>query len=99
MGEAESVLTAMTACSSGLEPASSPRVEFLPVADDLFDHGPYLVDLDGVDDEVLSFVAVFLRCQFEAVGYLFDTVVKNVREAYQYGSRHVPNGQFVHQFP
>ena len=30
MGEAESVLTAMTACSSGLEPASRPKLNFLP---------------------------------------------------------------------
>ena len=75
------------------------QVEFLAMADDLFYHGTYLVDLNGINDEILSFVVIFLGSLLEAIAGFLDTVVQNVGNPYQYGSRQVPNGQFVHQFP
>ena len=44
----------------GLRPCLKSEVELASVADDLLHHGLHLVHLDGIDDEVLAFVAVFL---------------------------------------
>ena len=69
------------------------------MADDLFYYGTYLVDLNGINDKILSFVVIFLGCLLEAVAGFLDTVVQDVGETNQYRGRHVPDGQFVHQFP
>ena len=60
------------------------EVELLAVADDFFHYGAHLVDLDGVDDEVLRLVSVFLGGNLEAAGSLLDAVVQDVREADQH---------------
>ena len=83
----------------GFRAGFQPEVELLAVADHFFHDGAYLVDLDGIDDEVFSFEAIFLGRFLEAVACLFDAVVQDVGEPHQHGSRHVAHGQFVHQFP
>jgi hypothetical protein len=50
-----------------------------------------------VNDKVLAFVAVLLCGNLEALRNLFNPVVKNVRETYQYGCRHIAQGELVHE--
>ena len=52
----------------------------------------HLVDLDRIDDEVLAFVSIFLLGFLEATGCLLDTIVENVGESEQHGSRDVAQG-------
>ena len=54
------------------------------MADDLFYYGTYLVDLNGINDKILSFVVIFLGCLLEAVASFLDTVVQDVGETNQY---------------
>ena len=56
------------------------KVIFLAVADNFFDHGAHLVDLDGVDYKVFGFVVILFGCLVEAVRGLFDTVIQYVGE-------------------
>ena len=75
------------------------QVKLLAVGNHLLHHGSHLVHLDGVDNEVLSLVAILGSSLFEAARHFFDAVVEDVGESDQHGSRHVAQLQFVHQFP
>ena len=66
------------------------------MGDDLLDHRLHLVHLDGVDHVVLSLVVVLVGCLLEAAPRLFDSVVEDVGEAQQHGSRDIAQRQFVH---
>ena len=72
-------------------------VRFLAVAYDFFHDGAHLVHLYGVDDEVLSRVAIFVGSLFEAMGDFLDAVVENIGKTYQGGSRDVSYLKLVHQ--
>ena len=72
------------------------QVVALAVADDFLYDGPHLVDLDGEDDEVLALVLVLLRRLAEALVGLLDSVVEDVGEAEQDGSRNMARRQLVH---
>ena len=80
----------------GLRSGLQSEVELASVADDLFHHRLHLVHLDGVDDEVLPLVVVFLLGLLKATGRLLDAVVEDVGEAQQHGRGHIAQRQFVH---
>ena len=61
------------------------EVELLAMLDDLLYHGADLVDLDGIDDEVLGIVTILLCCLIEASGSLLDTVVYDIGKTHQHG--------------
>lgn len=81
----------------GLGAGLESKVELLSVADDFFNHGAHLIDLNGKNDEVLGLKFILLGCNFEAFGRLFNPVVQNVGEAEQNGGRNVARGQLVHK--
>ena len=72
------------------------QVVALAVADDFLYDGLHLVDLDGEDDEVLALVLVLLRRLAEALVGLLYSVVEDVGEAEQDGSRHMARRQLVY---
>ena len=59
----------------GLAAGLQADVKLLAVPDDLLDHLPHLVHLDGIDDEVGTLVLILLGCLLEAAGDLVDAVV------------------------
>ncbi len=71
-------------------------VVFVAVTNYFGNHGLHLVHLDGVDDEVLAVVAVFVGRVPEAVRDLADTVVKNIGETKQQRGLYVAQLQRVH---
>ena len=66
------------------------EIELLSVADNLFDHRPHLINLNRVDDKVLSFITVLFRRLLKTGRHLFNTVVQNIRETQQHGRRYIP---------
>ena len=76
--------------------AFQSEVVFLAVRDNLLHHRAHLVHLDGVDDEMLPFVVIFLFCLCKASGSLFDAVVQDVGKAQQYGCRNVGIAEVFH---
>ena len=74
------------------------EVVFLSVADDLLYHRTNLIDLDRVDDEGFSCIAVFFRCILKAGCSLLDTVVDDVGKADQHRGCHITKREFVHHF-
>ncbi|CCZ69498.1 uncharacterized protein BN759_01686 [Bacteroides sp. CAG:702] len=82
----------------GFRTCFQSQIELLAVADDFFYHGTHLVHLNGINDEVLCIVAIFLRCLSETIRNFFDTVIQNIRETHQHRCCDVPELQFIHQF-
>ena len=64
----------------------------------LLNHGPHLVDLNGINKEILRCVIVFLGGVLEAFRNLLDTVVENIGKAQKNRCRHVTYLKLVHQF-
>ena len=71
------------------------QVELAAVRDNLLDHGLHLVDLDRIDNKVLSVVVILFGSPFEAAGRLLDTVVQNIRETEQHGGRDIAEGELI----
>ena len=80
----------------GLGAGLQSQVELAAVADDFLHHRLHLVHFDGVDDEVLPLVAVFLLGLLEAAGRLLDAVVQDVGKPQQDGGGDVAQCEFVH---
>ena len=74
------------------------QVELLSVRDNFLDYRLYLIDLDRIDNIILSLVVVFLSRFLKATPSLLNTIVQNIREAQQYRRRHITQGQFIHHF-
>ena len=81
----------------GFGTALKTEVVLLTVGDDFLDNGAHLIDLDGIDDEVLAAVVVFLLGTLEAIGSFLDAIVEDVGKTEQNGSGNVAFGQFVDQ--
>ena len=60
------------------------QVELLAMLDDFLHHGANLIDLNGVNDEVLPIVAILIGSLLEAGGSLLNTVIDDVRESHQH---------------
>ena len=80
----------------GLGTGLQADVEPTAMRHQLLHHGLHLVDLDGVDDEVLALVVILFGRLLEAAGQLLDAVVQDVGETQQSGSRDVARTQLVH---
>ena len=83
MGVSTPLVSANTASSSGLLPASSPKLCPLPKFKHLFDDVPLLVHLDRVHAVVVAGVAVLGARFLERARDLGNAVLKDVREAEQ----------------
>ena len=81
----------------GLGTALETKVVLLAVGDDFLDNGAHLIDLDGIDDEVLAAVVVFLLGTLEAIGGFLNAIVEDVGKTEQNGGGDVTFGQFVDQ--
>ena len=80
----------------GLRAGLEAEVELAPVADNLLDDGLHLVNLDGIDDEVLPLETVFVRRFLETAPRFLNPVVEDVGEAEQHRRGNVPERKFVH---
>ena len=69
------------------------------MANDFFHDRTHLIDFDGINDEVLGFIAILPGSLFKAIGNLLDTIIQYIWEAHQYRCLHVPQLQFIHQVP
>ena len=72
------------------------EVELSSVRDNLLHYWLYLVNLYGVDDEVLTLVVVFLLRLLEAACRFLDAVVENVWEPQQHRRSDIAQCQLVH---
>ena len=81
----------------GLGTALKTEVVLLAVGDDFLNNGAHLIDLDGIDDEVLAAVVVFLLGTLKAIGGFLNAIVEDVGKTEQNGSGDVAFGQFVDQ--
>ena len=72
------------------------QIELLAVAHHFGDDRLHLIDLDGIDGETFSLVAVFFGCFLEALRHALDAVVENVGETQQHRSLDISQRQFVH---
>ena len=57
------------------------QVELLAVGNHLLHHGAHLIGLDGIDDEILAFVAILHSRLLEAARDFLNAVVQNVGES------------------
>ena len=60
-------------------------------------NGAHLIDLDGIDDEVLAAVVVLLLGTLKAIGGFLNAIVEDVGKTEQNGGGDVAFGQFVDQ--
>ena len=74
---------ATTANSSGLLPASSPKLNGLPNSQDFFDHLPLLVDFDRIDAAVVALVVVLGDAPAKGCVNLAQPVLEDAGEADQ----------------
>ena len=75
--------SASTASSSGLEPASRPKLIRPAEVEHLFDDVPLLVDLDRVDAAVVALVVVLGDGRLEGLVDLAEAMLEDVGEAEQ----------------
>ena len=81
----------------GLGTTLETEVVLLAVGDDFLHDGAHLIDLDGIDDEVLAAVVVFLLGTFKTIGGFLNAIVEDVGETEQNGGGDVALGEFVDQ--
>ena len=82
----------------GLRTCFQTYVELSSVAHNLLYHGLHLVNLDGIDDEVLCLIIIFLGCFLKATRNFLDTIVKDIRKSQQHGCADVALPELVHHF-
>ena len=56
------------------------KIELTTMGDNLLYNWLHLVDLDGIDHIVLTFVVILLAGFLETAPSLLDTIVENIRE-------------------
>ena len=72
------------------------EIIFLSVGDNLFYHGTHLVYLDGIDDEMLTFIVIFLLSLFKTSRSFLNAIVQNVGKTQEYGSCDVTLCEITH---
>ena len=82
----------------GLRAAFETEVVLLAVGDDFLHHRAHLIDLDGIDDEVLALVFVFLLGTLKAGRGFLNAVVEDVGEAQQDRRSDIALCQLAHHF-
>ena len=82
----------------GLAAGLEADVVAFAVADDLLHDGAHLIDLNGVDNEMLGLEIVFAGGLLEAGGCLLDPVVDDVGETQEHGGRDIAPVELVHEF-
>ena len=75
------------------------EIELASVADNLLNHGLYLISLNRIDYKVLRLVFIFLGSLFETAARLLDTIVENIRKSQKHWGSDITKSQFVHHFP
>ena len=90
--------SAITASSSGFEPASSPKWIGPAVLEDLFDDLALLVHLDREHAAVLALVSVLLNGVLERAVNLAQAMFQNLAEANQNRRMDAAQNQLIHQF-
>ena len=66
------------------------------MGDNFLYHGAHLVHLDGIDNEVLTFVVIFLFSLFKTSRSLLDAIVQDVGKTQEYGSCDVAIREIIH---
>ncbi|MPM83417.1 hypothetical protein SDC9_130481 [bioreactor metagenome] len=73
-------------------------IESSSIGDDFLYHLTHLIDLYGIDNVILRFIAVLFGCNFKTGRNFFDPVVQNLREPYQNRRGNIAKIKLTHQF-
>ena len=66
-------------------------IEFIPMTDNLFNDRTHLIDLDRIDNEILSRIAIFPSSSLKTIRNFLDPIIQDIRESQKYRGFHITN--------